>query len=229
MIKHTLLLVSLFASLSLAAQRMEISGGVNFNTYYDNGGSGGHYSSEYTSHTGYAIRLGVDEVMSRSWEFRFTLGYERYGGGLSAGDGGNGGGYYTKAEVEKSLLSFGFYPVNFKLDDNLDISIGIEGSRLLNEAVEGTYTNWTFGGPDKVTDLQDKYDRYSAPYCVGLQGRIGYEFRLSDRMMLVPQLTYYYGLSPEFEQSPETAKSSRLFLGIGLTWDLTPAGSSIPQ
>lgn len=190
MVKHTLLLLSLLASLSLSAQRMELSAGVNFNTFYENGGNVGHYSSDYTSHTGYAIRLGVDEVMSRSWEFRFRLGYERYGGGLSAGDGGNGGGYYTKAEVDKSVLSFGFYPVNFKLDDNLDISIGIEGSRLLEETVDGTYTNWTLGQQDKVTDLQDKYDRYSAPYCVGLQGRVAYEFRLSDRMMLVPQLTY---------------------------------------
>ena len=59
--------------------------------------------------------------------------------------------------------------------------------------------------------------------------RVGYEFRLSDRMMLAPQYSFYYGLSPEFEQFPEETKSMRHFLGIGLTWDLTPAGETISR
>ncbi len=133
-----LLLLSLLASFSLAAQRMELSGGVNFNTFYNNGGTGEDYSSNYTSHTGYAIQLGVDEVMVRKWEFRFTLGYEEYGGGLYAGDVILDDSYITDAVVDKSLLSLGFFPVNFKIKDKIDLSFGVEGSRFLGESVDGT-------------------------------------------------------------------------------------------
>jgi len=210
------LFLLILASYSLSAQRMEIIGGVNGTTFYDNAGDEGHFSSSYTSNTGYVIRLGVDDIKVGWWESRLTLSYDKYGGGLNASDGGLGGGYIMEAEVEKSLISLGLFPVNVKIINKIDLSMGMEFSALLDESFMGTYTNWNMGSPDQITDLQDKYDSYSAGFYVGLQGRIGYEIKLSDRLFVVPQYVFYFGLSKEFKEFPEQAKSMRHYLNIGL-------------
>jgi hypothetical protein len=213
-----IILIGLFFlnGLTLFSQNLEIISGINKNTFFDFQQNEGHFSSSYTSDFGYAIWLGIEDIKAGWLKLRFTLGYDKYGGSLKASDGGLGGGYTTVAEIDKSVISLGVFPINFKIIDKINLNFGVEISGLINESFKGTSSGWILGEPDWSYDLNDKYDKYSAKTYFGLRSRIAYDFNISDNLAISPQYSYYFGLSKEFDEFPEATKSMRHYFCIGI-------------
>jgi hypothetical protein len=203
-------------SLNLFSQNLELVGGLNKNTFFDFQQDEGHFVSSYNSDLGYAIRIGIEDIKVDWLTLRLTLSYDKYGGKLKASNGGLSYGYTTIAEIDKSIISLGIFPINFKIIDRIDLNLGFEMSGLINETFNGTSSGWTMGEPGWSYDLNDKYDRYSAKTYFGLRGRIAYDFNLSDKLAISPQYSYYFGLSNEFDEFPEATKSMRHFFCVGL-------------
>jgi hypothetical protein len=206
----------LLNNLTLFSQNLEIIGGLNKNSFFDFQQNEGHFSSSYNSDYGYAIRIGIENIKVDWLTLRFTLTYDKYGGELEASDGGLGGGYTTNVTIDKSIISLGVFPINFKIIDRIDLNFGFEMGGLLNESFSGTSSGWLMGEPGWSYDLNDKYDRYSAKTYFGLRGRIAYDFKISDKLAISPQYSYYFGLSNEFDEFPEATKSMRHYFCIGL-------------
>lgn len=204
------------SSLTAFSQNIEIIGGLNTNNFFDYQQNENHYSSSYSSDYGYAIRIGVDNIKVDWMNLMFSLSYDKYGGELEASDGGLGGGYTANVKIEKSVISLGVFPLNFKILDRIDLNFGFELSRLINENFSGTSNGWLMGQDDWEYDLNDKYDRYSSKSYFGLRGRIAYEFNISDKLAILPQYSYYFGLTNEFDEFPEATKSKRSYFCIGL-------------
>ena len=205
-----------FSSLTAFSQDIELIGGINKNDFFDFQQNERHFSSSYNSDYGYAIRIGIENIKIDRLTLRFTLGFDKYGGELTASDGGLGGGYTTDAKIDKSIISLGVFPLNFKIIDRIDLNFGFEISGLISENFSGTSSGWLMGEPYWSYDLNDKYDRFSSNTYFGLRGRIAYDFNISDKLAISPQYSYYFGLSNEFDEFPEATKSMRHYFCIGL-------------
>ncbi|NCA86904.1 MAG: hypothetical protein EOM83_15285 [Clostridia bacterium] len=209
-------LILLNSSLVLFSQNIEVFGGLNQNTFFDFQKNEGHFHSSYNGDEGYAIGIGVDNIKVDKMTLRFTLTYDKYGGKIEASDGGLGGGYTTRAEIDKSILSLGFFPLNFRFFDRIDLNFGFEVSALVVDDFKGRSSGWMMGTPGWSYDLNEKYNRFSAKKYFGLRGRIAYDFYLTDKIAVSPQYSYYFGLSHEFDEFPEETKSKRHYLFIGI-------------
>lgn len=214
--KRIFIALILLISIPAFSQNLEVIGGLNKNHFFDFQQNEGHFSSSYYSNYGYTLRIGVDDIKVDWLTLRFTLSYDKYGGELKASDGGMGGGYTTNAKIDKSVISLGVFPVNFKIIDRIDLNFGFEIAGLINENYSGTSSGWNMGNPDWSYDLNEKYDRYSSKIYFGLRGRIAYDFNISDKLSISPQYSYYLGLSNEFDEFPEATKSMRHYFCIGL-------------
>jgi len=188
-------------------------GGVNKNNFFDYA-EGGHYRSAYHYGYGYVLKAGIDGIKTDKLRWRFTLGYERYSGELHVGDGGLGGGHITKASIEKSVISAGVFPLNFTIFKRIDLNAGVEYSALLQENFSGTFHVWSIISPGTARDLHELYTDYSAKSCIGVIGRIAYNINISDKLILSPQYSFYYGLSEEFREFPRETRSLRHQFGV---------------
>jgi len=202
--------------LILFGQKIELFGGASKNIFHDYHKSDAHYNSSYNSGLGYCAGIGIDSIKIDWLTLRFTLQFDQYKGKLDVSDGGLGGGYTTVANVDKSILSLGVFPINFRFFHRLDLNFGFELSGLIYESFNGTSSGWIMNQPNWSYNLQDKYDHYSSKVYFGLQGRIAYDFNLSKSIWISLQYMYYFGLSNEFVEFPNETKSMRHYLSIGL-------------
>lgn len=203
-------------SIFVFGQNIELFGGPNKNIFHDNLENDGHYSSSYNSAFGYSAGIGINDIKIDWLSLRFTLCYDRYGGKIDVSDGGLGGGTTIKADIDKSLVSLGLFPINFTVLKKIDLNLGFEVSRLIGETFSGELSGWQTGKLGWSYDLNDKYDRISELTNYGIRARIAYNFTISESIVIVPQYSFYYGLGYEFNESLATTKSMRHYLSIGI-------------
>ena len=202
--------------MALFSQNLEIIGGINKNIFFDFQEDDGHSRSTYNSQLGYEIHAAIEDVKIGEGKWKFTLGFENYGGEINAIDGSLGGSYATNAKIDKSIITVGVYPFNFKIIDRIILNFGFEIGGLVHENVTGTTSRRGLHQPAYTYDLNGRTPNYNAPIYLGLRGRIAYDFNISDKMAISPQYSYYFGVSPEFKEFPSYTKSMRHFLGIGI-------------
>lgn len=159
--------------------------------------------------------MGIEDVHINWMKLRFTLSLERYGGKIEAEHRSPGGGGTTTATIDKSMFSIGVFPLNFNLLNRIDLNFGIELAGLIEESNCGT-TSWWSGPAQWNYDLTERYPRYSSRMTFGLRGRVAYNFEISEKLVLSPQYSFYYGLTPEFAEFPRQTKSMRNYFSIGV-------------
>ena len=201
---------------NLFSQKIELFGGINKNKFFDFGGNSPHFASTYYSDYSLSAGFGIDSV-KLDWLFlKFTMQYDNYKGKLNASGGGLGGSFNTRASVNKSILSLGIFPVNFKVFKRINFSLGVLFSRLINESFTGITESSVLNNPTSSSLLQDQYDRYSSKSYTGIQGSISYDIRISKSIWISPQYSYYFGLRKEFREFPSETKAMRQILSIGI-------------
>lgn len=202
-------------SCNLFSQKIELFGGANKNVFHDYNNDR-HFSSTYNSDYGFSAGFGLDSIKIDWLTLRFTLEYDKYKGKLNATHVSLGGGNTTIANIDKSVISLGIFPINFLIFKRIDLNFGLLISRLITESNNGTITGWKIGSPDYNYILQDRYKRYSTLTYFGFQGRIAYDFKISQSIIISPQYIYYFGFSNEFVESPEDTKSMRHYFRLGI-------------
>lgn len=202
--------------LMLFSQKLELFGGASNNVFHDYNNGDGHYESSYNSGFGYCAGVGVDSIKIDWLTLRFTLQFDQYKGELTASDGGLGGGFTTIANINKSIISLGVFPINFRFFQRLDLNFGFLISTLINESYTGTSSGWAMDQPNWSYNLEDKYSQYSSKIYFGLQGRVAYDFKLAKSICISPQYLYYFGLSNEFVEFPKETKAMRHYFCVGL-------------
>jgi hypothetical protein len=202
--------------MTLFGQKIELFGGPDKNIFHDYDQNQSHFSSAYKSGLDFTAGIGVDSVKIDWLTMRFTLQFSNYGGELEASDGGLGSMSTTKAKINKSVISLGIFPLNCRIFHRIDLNFGLEISRLIGEKFSGTSSGWMMGRPDWSYDLHDQFKRYSSLVYFGFRGKISYDLFLSKSIIIFPQYSYYFGLSNEFDQFPETTKSMRHSFCIGI-------------
>ena len=214
--KTILFLFTLFIHTNLPGQNLSFFAGLNGTALHDYHSFEGHYNSSYQSGLGYSLGVGVDSIDWFWWNIPFNIKFERYGAQLYASDGGLGGNYWVDSRVDKSILTLGVYPLNFRIKPNFKLSIGTELSYLLKEQLQGTYGSWILWQTPREIALVEKYPRYSRKIYLGLGANLSYDCPLSPSLVVSPYCTYYFGLSNEFRKFPNITKAMRVTLGVAL-------------
>jgi len=218
--KKFLTILILISVTNSFGQKIELFGGTNNNIFHDYKNNEGQFSSSYKSDWGYTVGAGLDSIKIDWLTLRFTLQFDKYGGKLNASDGGLGGANTTVATINKSIISLGIFPINFRFFKRIDLNFGLIISKLIGETYSGTSSGWTMNQPNWSYNLQDKYNRYSSSTYFGFQGRIAYDFKISKSIWITPQYLYYFGLSNEFVEFPEETKSIRHYICIGIKYKI---------
>lgn len=212
--------IALLICMPIFGQNIEVFGGLNTTFYHDFEDDHGHYRSSYNSGSGYSFGVAIDSIrFDKTRRIRLTLMYNKYSGGLTASDGGLGGGYTTQADFEKQIISLGVYPLNFRDIKGFDINIGFEVSRLIQESINGIRKGW-LAGENYSNTIQEQYKQYSSTTTIALCARLAYSFKLNESILILPQYGFYYGLKGEFQEFPKGTKSIRNFIGIGVKMTL---------
>jgi len=129
----------------LFGQKIEVFSGVTNNVFHDYNRDEGHSWARYNSDFGFTAGLGLDSINIRWLRLRFTLQFDNYNGKLDAADGGLGQGHTAKAKINKSIISLGVFPINFRMIKRVDLNFGFEVSRLMDETFEGTCSAFSLG------------------------------------------------------------------------------------
>ncbi|MGM0650128.1 MAG: hypothetical protein ACQES1_06425 [Bacteroidota bacterium] len=218
--QYIIVFLILINSMTLSGQnKIELHAGVCKNYFHDYMSNDGHYQSSYNpSCIGYSFGVGIENIKVDSLTMRFTLSYDIYTGEIEVNDGGLGSGHTTTGTINKSVISIGVYPLNFKILKKIDLNFGCEISGLVYENNTGTISGWSMGQPYNVWsyDLEDRYDRFSSLVHFGLKSRVAYDIEIAENLLIFPQYAFYYGISSEFKEFPEATKSIRHYFCIGL-------------
>lgn len=208
--------ITFFLGSHLYGQNLSLFAGLIGTALHDYHSFEGHYNSSYQPGLGYSLGGGVDSIDWFWWNIPFNIKFERYGAQLYASDGGLGGNYWVDSRVDKSILTLGIYPLNFRIKPNFKLSLGTEMSYLLAEQLQGKYGSWILGQTPQTGALAEKYPRYSRKIYLGLGANLSYDWPLSPSLVVSPYCTYYFGLSNEFREFPNITKAMRVTLGVAL-------------
>ena len=212
--KKIIIIILLLNNLCLIAQEIEIIGGLSRNNFYNMENDLRDFQSSYTPGLGYVVRIGIDDIELGWQNIRLMLSYENYNGKVWAKYEGKAGDFITNSEISKSVVSFSFFPVNLQIFKKWNINLGLEISGLVNNTVKGTNSGWTMGHGLWSHDLSER--KYNSNLYFGLRGRIAYEFFISKKYAIVPQYSYYLGLTNEFTEFPEGTNSMKQYFCIGI-------------
>lgn len=214
--KNAFVIMIWFCSFSGWSQSIEVFAGVTDNHFYDNVKNDGHHTASYISSNGFSFGLAIEDVKVSWHKMRVSLRYDKYSGTINVGNGSLGGRENTIAEIDKSLISLGVYPVNFTVFRKLNFNFGVETSRLLSESIQGMSSGYLMGQLKWNDNLEEKYNRFNSLFTFGIGGRVSCDLSINESITLTPQYNFYYGVTGEFTEAPEETKSMRNFIGVGI-------------
>ncbi|MCG8327606.1 MAG: hypothetical protein MI974_07970 [Chitinophagales bacterium] len=215
--KRLSLLFFLLVNCALCAQNTEITTGYIQTNFFDPDRDEHYNLSNYSNRGGFGLGLAIENVMIDSVRVRFTLSYSKYGGKISNYNGGKGSGTITRVNMNKSIVSLGFFPLNFRILNRIDLNFGFEGSILLHERFSGTSSKWNIIGGGGTQNLNEE-ERFNAISYTGVCGRLAYDFKWSEQITISPQYSFHLGLTREFKDHIKGTKSRRQFFGLGIQW-----------
>lgn len=218
-IKVLCMIVSLLVILTLPTygQKIELYTGALYNNFYDWNNNDPHYSSDYSNKWGYSVGIAIDSLKFEWHTLRIGIQYDNYSGNMFARSGGQGGSYSVDGQIQKGIISLSIYPINIRrLIKRMQISIGFTGSILIHESFSGDYNGWIMGQGESSGRIEDKYDSYSSNITFGIQSLINYRIPISYGLEIVPQYSFYFGLSKELKEKPREMKSNRHYFLLGL-------------
>jgi hypothetical protein len=207
------LVILIIGTLPGWGQKLELYGRWNINMFRDRS-TDWHYITGYATTSTAGFGVGMDSVRFMEGPWRFGVHYDWVRNNFKAGTYALGGSWYTRALVDKHLLSISAYPVMIRLGPEITSHFGIEYAIMLAERFEGIRGSQLYGAPPKDFDLQEEYYQYSRDTYFGILTGLDIHKRVSDKLVLIPRLVYYHGLSYEFREFPNSVRASRFTISL---------------
>jgi len=194
---------------------LEITCSFGHNTLYN---IEDNQSSNYTSGSAVCaeISVGFDVASLPGGKFIIFSGIENYKGSFSHSHNGKWQGNGTYGKMEKTNLSLGFFPLNFKILNKVELNIGFQYSVLLDGEAEGEQKSWYSYNlwPDTTTSF-DGADFIEKEF-IGLKLRAKYPIKLSPTTVVSPTITSLIGITSEIKNAGKP-QSIRNYLGVGVS------------
>jgi hypothetical protein len=219
-------LIGLFLVLNcnkIISQRIEYTGGINRNRFYDfkNDDNYHYYRSDYEVGKGFSFGFSVEDIRTDSIPMRLTLNVSNYKGTVNVADGYLNGGSRSEFTANKYVISAGIYPLNFKYKKNIHFNLGLQIDYLIAQSIIGNhYYYHGLEAEEKVsltnTNLYYYIDVQRNIY-FGVALRISYDIPLPNDWFIVPQYSFYFGLTKEFKNIESNTNSLRHLFSLGFS------------
>lgn len=217
-VRLLILFIALGTMADLIGQDLMVFGGMNNNRFCDYRKDNSHFSTFYSSLSGSNFGIGLDNVKVAKQSFLFTLRTSSYNGYVYTTDRKPSEVITTGIEVNKSILGLGIYPLNFKMMDNqLNFSFGLETNVLLQTSLKGYRTTSFDADKASSTSIIDNSSKGMVnSFGMGLAARIAYRLKIAKNLHIMPQYTFYGGLTNELKNIEANTKAYRHTIEIGL-------------
>ena len=214
--KRILILLFVLNGWQSFSQNVEVNTGMNHNSFFCLHSSD-LYNSDFRPDYGYQIGIGINEFRPDTvFNFRFTFNFINYGGGFNVSTASPSSGDGVYGSVNKSVLSLGFYPFNFKVAKRVDFNLGVELSSLVWNNTTGTAYSWAMTSSN-VQTIDEKYKHFNSSLNLGISARVAYPIRINSYYSICPQVGCYVGFLPgEFSDVAARVKSFRQYFSIGI-------------
>lgn len=209
-------LVVCFMSAGLKAQDVSVLIGLGQNQYFDCIEASPHYNSLYEKGRLISTRIGLSDIKFKDIRFSVLFGIQSFESSLEVSSGGLGGNNTVDVDMEKTLFTFGFYPVKRTLIEGVSLELGLLYSRLINEFYVGRRYGWVVDGGVWDDDETEHDYTYSLDGFWSAGAQVSYEIPLRKRLDFLIQLSGAYSLSNEFKSWFDDTKAFRCVLAVGL-------------
>jgi hypothetical protein len=209
--------ILLFLIISISyGQTVEISGGANMNVFHL---PGEDISSlpVFDPEFGYSFGISISDFRIHTLRMRISLLIDNYKGELIRYRDQIGGvTSHISAEVNKTTVGIGLYPINISIRNRFHFSFGGETSIKLYDKTSGS--TWSY----RLTPSKMIWIKYYEPVRInknlffGISGRISYDIRIKENWYISPQYKFYFGLTDEFENFEEKITSRRHCILVGI-------------
>lgn len=215
------LLGLVLTSMPLCGQKIEWYTGALYNKFYDTRAEDPYYQTSFQGNFGYSLGLAIDSLSVDRFNLRVSLQYDLFSTAFTSTIGGKGAFNYREVQINKQVISFSIFPINVRrLFRNTQISLGITGSFLGRETLNGEYRTWNGLVGSTSGRIEDQFEAYSSNFVFGIQALFNYRIRLSEKLEIVPHYSFYLGLSNELIHEPSEIRSLRHYFSIGLSRSL---------
>jgi hypothetical protein len=220
--KHVkpILFFFVFMSLKLESQTLFVESGVNYGSFYDFKTIEGHFDKEYKPNMGYSFNIGLSDIkIDSTFNLKFALGFEKYGGQFYASDGGMGSNTAERGNLQKQIIDLEFYPLNIRFLKHFVFSTGLEVNFKVGEKLSGTRTRWAMNSATNPDIDLNTISGFVKPLNWGINASLSYEFEIGQ-FLIKPSYKYFIGTSQEFNIIQSPAKSQRHVFQIGFGYSL---------
>lgn len=193
--KAFLFLLTLLSGITFA-QSFELAAGFNINTFYEFIEENPHYASEYTNGNGYAIKGSIENLrlLDSILPIRLEINYTNYKGHSEIRTGGQSYGQTEYADIDKSVLGFGIYPLLLRIHKGFRVELGLEVDFLVSDNSSGYYQSWSMNNPAETGEIPEKNNTLT----FGAILQTGYAFTLKNNWFIYPRYHLYAGITDDF-------------------------------
>lgn len=218
--KSAILNILFFLIISTSSgQTIEILGGTNMNIF-DFQGQDRKALPQFAPEFGYSFGIGISNFKIDTLRMRVSLLIDNYKGKLSDVESNDGVNHEISAEVNKTTVGIGIYPLNISIRNRFHISFGGEISIKISDKTSGNIYSWELT-PSTTRTIGNEPVRINKNLFFGINGRISYDIRIKQNWYISPQYKLYFGLTDEFENYELKIKSRRHCILIGVIRKMT--------
>ena len=206
--------------ININGEKIELSGGLIKNNYFDYSHDKEHFRSKYSSGNGYSIGFSLEKNIIDSFLLKSTFKVENFEGALYTSNGGLAGNRVTDIEVNTLCIGLDIYPLNTKILKVINLNFGVSCNYLLKNEITG-FQSWSgyFANGIQYFSSQNS-NSINNNFRIGVICRFAYEILVHNNLFLLPQYLFYLGLTNEFRNIEANTKSNRHSIEIGIMYKL---------
>ena len=217
---YFLSLVLLGLSTNTFGQSIGLSGGINYNIFYDLQNSSQHFSTNYSYKPGYTAKIGFDPISIDDFTIKFLLQIENIRGNFYTSAGGLGYNNSSHGAINNTYLGLGVFPFNFIIFNKLHINLGTLIHYKVSDHSRYEKTNWVLS-PNGIIQ-SSRYDvNFTRSWILGANAVVALPIKMTKTFLLSPYLQIHHSLSSYFKYLETNVHTFQFESGIELKKNIT--------
>jgi len=168
---------------------------------------------------GYSLQFQLEDIYNPVSKLGVALQIDHFQGSFRTLNGSPMSSQLDQGTTERLQIGLVILPFQMLFFKQLQLQLGAEVNQLLSQRTTGMYSSsGPDGGASNIAYANSGSDFHNKT-TFGLVGKVAYRIPIQTNWLLVPQLRYHYGTSPDMGLVVPIA-SSRAVFACGLMYQL---------